>query len=559
VGRAIALADGFVLLPVEVTSSHVGYELAAWLTQGGYAVELVEPGDADGWRGLVARLDALPDKAKANVVVVLGSDAATNVMGPGLRLLNQRRDSVARRLDRPLVWCGTKSFLDGTWQAAPDFWSVGDVTRRVEGLPVTGIAPLIEAFVPQVSADEPADPAETVDALARHYENAKAQGDVRNAARIGLQTVRRLNGGEDRGRAVALASEVLALLRPLLEAAPESADPRDRAALLGVAAELLDVRGEEDEAYRLRVEQQIPIYERLGDARGRADAMGKVAERLEVRGELEEAIQIRRHEQLPAYRLLANEMATAATLGAIASDLQRRQEYDEALRVRLHEELPIYQKLQNERAVAIAYTEIFFIYVFQGRLDEAMRVQRDQLLPMLRALGLEDFAPSIAGITSSILESSGKIDEALRILREDALPTLSRLGNERGAARTHAQIAHLLKKRGELDEALRLLRNEVLPVLQRLGDEVNLPFAINELAEVLQLRGELDEALRVRQDEQLPYYERIGDGENVASTLRKIADLHDARGDHDEAQRIRSTIVDPDHPSSVALPPGRTS
>ncbi|WP_200883693.1 hypothetical protein [Archangium violaceum] len=44
----------------------------------------------------------------------------------------------------------------------------------------------------------------------------------------------------------------------------------------------------------------------LGDVRSRAVAMGKVADILQARGEMEEALRIRREEELPVYERLGD-------------------------------------------------------------------------------------------------------------------------------------------------------------------------------------------------------------------------------------------------------------
>ncbi|HEX8825859.1 MAG TPA: metallophosphoesterase, partial [Archangium sp.] len=60
----------------------------------------------------------------------------------------------------------------------------------------------------------------------------------------------------------------------------------------GVCADILQARGELDEALRIRREEQLPVFERLGDVRSRAVTIGKVADILQARGELDEALRI---------------------------------------------------------------------------------------------------------------------------------------------------------------------------------------------------------------------------------------------------------------------------
>jgi hypothetical protein len=56
---------------------------------------------------------------------------------------------------------------------------------------------------------------------------------------------------------------------------------------MGKVADILQARGELDEALRIRQEEELPVYERLGDVREKAVTMGKVADILQARGELE--------------------------------------------------------------------------------------------------------------------------------------------------------------------------------------------------------------------------------------------------------------------------------
>jgi hypothetical protein len=75
---------------------------------------------------------------------------------------------------------------------------------------------------------------------------------------------------------------------------------------MGQVADILESRGQLDEALRIRRDEQLPVYERLGDVRERAVTMGKVADILEARGQLDESLRIRRDEQLPVYERLGD-------------------------------------------------------------------------------------------------------------------------------------------------------------------------------------------------------------------------------------------------------------
>jgi endonuclease III len=52
------------------------------------------------------------------------------------------------------------------------------------------------------------------------------------------------------------------------------------------------------------MQEELPVYERLGDVRSKAITMGKIADIRQARGELDEALRIRMQEELPVYERL---------------------------------------------------------------------------------------------------------------------------------------------------------------------------------------------------------------------------------------------------------------
>ncbi len=88
------------------------------------------------------------------------------------------------------------------------------------------------------------------------------------------------------------------------EAALSLRDVRAKAVTMGKIADVLQARGDLDGALKIRREEQLPVYERLGDVREKAVTMGKIADVLFARGDLDEALHIRREEQLPVYERL---------------------------------------------------------------------------------------------------------------------------------------------------------------------------------------------------------------------------------------------------------------
>jgi hypothetical protein len=75
---------------------------------------------------------------------------------------------------------------------------------------------------------------------------------------------------------------------------------------MGKIADILQERGETDEALRIRREDELPVFERLGDVREWAITMSRIADILRRRGEIDEAIRILRDEALPSLERLGD-------------------------------------------------------------------------------------------------------------------------------------------------------------------------------------------------------------------------------------------------------------
>jgi hypothetical protein len=103
--RALSLADGFVLMPVEVQGPDVARALAATLETDGWPATMIEPTSAAGWGELVARLLDAPATG-VRAVLVVGPRQPSGALCEALRLVNQRQDSIAEALARALLWAG---------------------------------------------------------------------------------------------------------------------------------------------------------------------------------------------------------------------------------------------------------------------------------------------------------------------------------------------------------------------------------------------------------------------------------------------------------------------
>jgi tetratricopeptide (TPR) repeat protein len=322
-------------------------------------------------------------------------------------------------------------------------------------------------------------------------------------------------------------------------------DVRERAVVLGKIADILETRGQLDEALKIRTEEQLPVYKQLGDERSRAVTMGQIADILQARGQIDEALKIRTEEQLPVYEQLRDVRSRAITMGKIADILQARGQLDEALRIRT-EELPVYDRFCEVRSRALTMGRIADILQAKGQLDEALQIRNEEELPVYDRLGEVRERAVTMGKIADILQARGQLDEALKIRTKEELPVYDRLGEVRERTVTMGKIAAILLTRGQFEEALNI-HTEALPVYERLGDVRSRAFTMGRIADILQARSQLDEALKIRTEEELPVYERLGEVRERAVTMGRIADILQAKGQLDAAMAMqldRSPIAD---------------
>jgi hypothetical protein len=179
--------------------------------------------------------------------------------------------------------------------------------------------------------------------------------------------------------------ERVAELRARLAATPNSEDEqvcRTRLQWWDELADLMRTRGEVDEALRIRTEEELPVYQRLGDVRDMAVTQGRIADILMDRGQLDEALRIRTEEELPVYQRLGAVREMAVTQGDIADILMARGQLDEALRIRTEEQLPVFQRLGDVRDLLICRANIAVALLMRMNQtkDQTDRTQANQLL-----------------------------------------------------------------------------------------------------------------------------------------------------------------------------------
>ncbi|MEV7287092.1 CHAT domain-containing protein [Streptomyces sp. NPDC093252] len=311
------------------------------------------------------------------------------------------------------------------------------------------------------------------------------------------------------------------------------ADPTGHAAVLYDHANRLITRGETDQAETL-LHQARQLFTDADDTHSATVTWGLIADILEQRGEVDEALRIRHEVQLPEYERIGDTRSVAITWGQISDILQKRGETDEALRIRREVELPEYERIGDTRSATITWGQIADILQQRGEVDEALRIRREVELPVFERIGDTREAAVTWGKIADILQKRGEVDEALRIRREVQLPVFERIGDTRSAAVTWGKIADILQKRGEVDEALRIRHEVQLPVFERIGDTREAAVTWGKIADILQQQGETDEALEL-QLKRLEVNKRLGDVDGVAAANWDLARIDLGREDRDAA------------------------
>ena len=431
----------------------------------------IDPEERIGTETLFEKLSTDPDSGP---VQFMGVESWPEGLDNLLGRLNQRREALAERCPRPLLFWVLSSQLPTVAMRATDLWAwrsgVFDFT-----LPPTGVR--TDRHQPHLGG--PAmfapDRRERIERLQTYLAKRSPSSPIDVDLLLDLGDLQRSLGN---------VAEAESAYSHALETVARLDDPRRRAITYGRIADILHERGQLDEALRILTEEQLPVFEKLGDARQRAIAQARIADILQTRGQLDEALRIRTEEELPVFEKLGDIRSRAITQSRIADILQERGQLDEALRILTEEQLPVFEELGDDRSRAIT----------QGQIAD-------------------------------ILQARGQLDEALRIRTEEQLPVFEKFGDIRSRAITRGEIAEILRTRGQLDEALRILTEEQLPVFEQLGDILALAITQGRIAEIMQERGQPSDALRIYEQQVLPGFEALNLPTEIDRVRARIAEL----------------------------------
>lgn len=143
----------------------------------------------------------------------------------------------------------------------------------------------------------------------------------------------------------------------------------------GAIADVLHARADFDEALRIRIEEQLPVYKRYNDLRSYAITQNKIADVLLIRRKFDEALRIL-NEQITVYEQLGDVRERAVTMGKIADIYRALGNVDEAIRIIRNEEIPVYKRLDEVRSLLISRTNLAQLLLSRKLPDERAEAAR---------------------------------------------------------------------------------------------------------------------------------------------------------------------------------------
>ncbi len=304
----------------------------------------------------------------------------------------------------------------------------------------------------------------SMDLLRTAAERCQQVGDVNEANTLRERAMEVLaDGGEaDVGQnAATLVTHARALvdqgqpdeaLKHLQQAKKLLPSGRERAIVTGDIARILTDKGEVDAALKLH-QEEIAIYEALGDKRSRAVTLGDIARILTAKGEVDAALRLHQ-ERLMVYEALGNKRGRAVALGDIARILTDKGEVHVALKLH-QEEIAIYEALGDKRFRAITLGDIANIHASRGNADKALELH-DEELKIYEELGDIDSKAVTLWDIAQIEIRQQKLKKAFNHVSE-SYDVMLKLGHLEGISMVGLTLGQMLCGVGDREKGLQIL------------------------------------------------------------------------------------------------------
>jgi tetratricopeptide (TPR) repeat protein len=358
-GRRFGLALAIVRDPV--VGRELRAQLAAQVEAAGHAVARLMLKHDDGSEDLVQRMTDAGQGADVLLVAGLERlliDAAGKTREtPAVADLNQRRDALPTLLDmRVVVWItrdAYRSFVAQAWDLRQIMLTVAEFERVAKVVAEPGHAAALPGWFQLGERAEPSILAQAKD-LAQAADEADDASSFADAATSGVRACIAAARFDEAIERMEQAAEVLEEQGALLEAsgmwrlcsaanlhrnqlaqaqlaskralelARRGGGELEQAMALSSIADIHDLRDELDEALRIHLEHELPVYERAGEVRRFAVTLAKVADLRRQLGQLDAAVELLDGQALPELERVGTPCELAYGRGVLARALVER-------------------------------------------------------------------------------------------------------------------------------------------------------------------------------------------------------------------------------------------
>ena len=163
-------------------------------------------------------------------------------------------------------------------------------------------------------------------------------------------------------------------LADALGANPRQGEQASRGRLLARAADAWLLRGQPDSAMEV-LEEAERVFKDIDDVRSRAVTMGKIADIFERRGKLDEALRIRREEQLPVYERLGD-IDSLAKVNCQLGDGALRQGNRKQAEYYVKRSYDLLCRLQQQDTISLVGRNLGTLMYKLGNCDKALDILR---------------------------------------------------------------------------------------------------------------------------------------------------------------------------------------
>ena len=358
----------------------------------------IDPNSAIGTEDLFDRLSAAPPNSPSQL---MGLEHWPEGIDNLLTRLNYRREALAERCTRPLLFWVLSRDLNKVTIKAADLWAWRSGVFDFSLPPDTSPRLLHRRSIDWWVADTPRR-RDRLEELKQYLAARPSLRPIDADLLLEQGDLQRYLGDSVGAEHAYLRAEAVFSYMD---------DQRRRAITRGRIADLYEDRGQLDGALHIRAEEQLPVFEKLGDERSIAITRGRIADIRQTLGQLDEALRIRTEEQLPVFEKLDDRRSIAIIQGRIAHIHQIRGQFDEALRIRTEEQLPAFKKLDDRRSITITQIDIADILAARGQVGEALRIYERDVLQDIETLGdpaqIERVRKRIASLRASSAGPAG--------------------------------------------------------------------------------------------------------------------------------------------------------